>query len=242
MFAFSCVHLYQSEWLSTPEIPISNWNPASEKPILKPFGNILVLSYKDIKHYPITTMSSILFSAVKTAIILVVCSWLSCQGNQADPSIYLTIVSLLAIFSGLDSVWRLWQRILELHRILKRNNLITPWKLPVRRFTRPEHANSTDQRRQSGIMYIKYREALLPADIHRQVLRMYCASCIADWNGLGFLIHGSTYNNRKSEKVSHFRVSYKVGYWIFIHQAAMLYILMFIKGKWWDYFVCYRYS
>ena len=43
------------------------------------------------------------------------------------------------------------------HRILKRHNLITPWKHPVWESTRPEHAKSPDEKWQTDIMYVKIR-------------------------------------------------------------------------------------
>ena len=41
------------------------------------------------------------------------------------------------------------------YRILKKNDLITPWKHPQWASTRPEHAKSPDERWQTDIMYIK---------------------------------------------------------------------------------------
>ena len=43
------------------------------------------------------------------------------------------------------------------YRILKRHNLITPWKHPVWESTRPEHAKSPDEKWQTDIMYVKIR-------------------------------------------------------------------------------------
>ena len=44
-----------------------------------------------------------------------------------------------------------------IYRILKRHNLITPWKHPVWESTRPEHAKSPDEKWQTDIMYVKIR-------------------------------------------------------------------------------------
>jgi len=41
------------------------------------------------------------------------------------------------------------------YRILKKHNLITPWKHKTWESTRPEHAKSPDERWQTDIMYIK---------------------------------------------------------------------------------------
>ena len=41
------------------------------------------------------------------------------------------------------------------YRILKKHDLITPWKHPVWESTRPEHAKSPDERWQTDIMYVK---------------------------------------------------------------------------------------
>ena len=41
------------------------------------------------------------------------------------------------------------------YRILKKHNLITPWKHPAWESTRPEHAKSPDARWQTDIMYVK---------------------------------------------------------------------------------------
>ena len=43
------------------------------------------------------------------------------------------------------------------YRILKKHNLITPWKHPVWGSTRPEHARSPDEKWQTDIMYVKIR-------------------------------------------------------------------------------------
>ena len=44
------------------------------------------------------------------------------------------------------------------YRILKRHDLITPWKHPVWESTRPEHAKSPDEKWQTDIMYVKIRD------------------------------------------------------------------------------------
>ena len=41
------------------------------------------------------------------------------------------------------------------YRILKKHNLITPWKRPVWESTRPDHAKFPDERWQTDIMYVK---------------------------------------------------------------------------------------
>ena len=41
------------------------------------------------------------------------------------------------------------------YRILKKHNLITPWKRPVWEPTRPDHAKFPDERWQTDIMYVK---------------------------------------------------------------------------------------
>jgi len=41
------------------------------------------------------------------------------------------------------------------YRILKRHNLITPWKHPVWESTCPDHARSPDEKWQTDIMYVK---------------------------------------------------------------------------------------
>ena len=41
------------------------------------------------------------------------------------------------------------------YSIMKKHNLITPWKQPVWESTRPEHAKSPDERWQTDIMYVK---------------------------------------------------------------------------------------
>ena len=43
------------------------------------------------------------------------------------------------------------------YRILKKHNLITPWKHPVWESTRHEHAKSPDEKWQTDIMYVKIR-------------------------------------------------------------------------------------
>jgi transposase InsO family protein len=43
------------------------------------------------------------------------------------------------------------------YRILKKQNLITPWKHPVWESTRPDHAKSPDGRWQTDIMYVKIK-------------------------------------------------------------------------------------
>ena len=43
------------------------------------------------------------------------------------------------------------------YRILKRHNLITPWKHPVWESTRPDHARSPDEKWQTDIMYVKIK-------------------------------------------------------------------------------------
>ena len=43
------------------------------------------------------------------------------------------------------------------YRILKKNDLITPWKHPQWASTRPEHAKSPDERWQTDIMYVKIK-------------------------------------------------------------------------------------
>ena len=42
-----------------------------------------------------------------------------------------------------------------IYRILKRHNLITPWKHPVWELTRPEHAKFPHEKWQTDIMYVK---------------------------------------------------------------------------------------
>ena len=44
------------------------------------------------------------------------------------------------------------------YRILKKHDLITPWKHPVWESTRPEHAKSPDEKWQTDIMYVKIRD------------------------------------------------------------------------------------
>ena len=43
-------------------------------------------------------------------------------------------------------------------RILRKHNLITPWKHPVWESTRPDHAKFPDEKWQTDIMYIKIRD------------------------------------------------------------------------------------
>ncbi len=43
------------------------------------------------------------------------------------------------------------------YRILKKHDLIKPWKHPVWESTRPEHAKFPDEKRQTDIMYVKIR-------------------------------------------------------------------------------------
>ena len=54
------------------------------------------------------------------------------------------------------------------YRILKKHDLITPWKHPVWESTRPENAKSPDEKWQTDIMYVKIGSRFfLPRNIYR---------------------------------------------------------------------------
>ena len=54
------------------------------------------------------------------------------------------------------------------YRILKKHDLITPWKRPVWESTRPENAKSPDEKWQTDIMYVKIGSGFfLPRNIYR---------------------------------------------------------------------------
>ena len=87
----------------------------------------------------------------------------------------------------------------SVYRILKKNDLITPWKHPQWASTRPEHAKSLDERWQTDIMYIKIRWRFFYLLIFIDEYSRYITHHVLLTSRMPIQCHRGTGSNRHSQ-------------------------------------------